>query len=347
MHRTTSSLRTAGTLCDPVTGFAYPDSWIGACTDPDDLELVRSGLGLLTSSGKVLRRGFSTGTTAAAACKAAVLSLRDPVEGVEVAIPCGLTVIVHAEGRNGDGSARKYPGDYPSDATAGMEFLARAVPAEEGVILVAGEGIGRFERDTPRHAAGEPAISHPALQSILRAIEEGMSAIPVPGVEVELSAPTGSVVAERTLNPRMGVAGGISVLGTTGLVEPWDDHLTESVLERVAAADRVVLTTGRLGLRYSRLLFPEHEVILAGSHLSKALERARGDVILCGLPGLILKFLSPGLLDGTECATVEELSAMPGFRAKMAEAFARAKRDYPRLRVIIVSRRGEILGDSA
>lgn len=346
MPRTTSSLKTGGALRDPVTGFAYPAAWIRACTDPDELEIVRSGLGLLTSSGKVLRRGFSTGTTAAAACKAAILSLKSPVEGVEVTIPCGLTVTVHAEGRDGTGSAKKFPGDYPSDATAGMEFLARAIPAEDGIALVAGEGIGRFERDTPRFAAGEPAISRPALQSILRAIEESMATVSIPGIEVELSAPAGFVVAGRTLNPRMGVMGGISVLGTTGLVEPWDDHLTESVLERVSSADRVVLTTGRLGLRYSGLFFPAHEVVLAGSHLSKALERARGEVILCGLPGLILKFLSPAILTGTGCATVEEFSTRPGFRERMTEAFARAKMDYPCLRVVIVSREGEILGDS-
>ncbi|MDD1716437.1 MAG: cobalt-precorrin-5B (C(1))-methyltransferase [Methanolinea sp.] len=347
MPRTTSSDRNKGTLRDPVTGFVYHESWIRGCTDPDDLELVRTGLGLLTSSGKVLKRGFSTGTTAAAACKAAILSLRNPVECVDVTIPCGLTVAVHAEGRNGTGSARKYSGDYPSDATAGMEFLVKAVPAGEGIVLVAAEGIGRFERDTPRYAAGEPAISQPALQSILRAIEESMGTVSIPGIELELSAPEGPIVAKRTLNPRVGVKGGISVLGTTGLVEPWDEHLTGSVLEQVAAADRVVLTTGRLGLRYSGLLFPDHEVVLAGSHLSEALECARGEVILCGLPGLILRFLSPGILEGSGCGTVEELSTRPEFRVRMGDAFALAKKHYPGLRVIIVSREGEILGDSA
>jgi len=63
-------------LVDPVTGFAYPGSWVAACGDGEQLALATSGLGVLTASGKVLRRGFSTGTTAAAACKAAVLSLQ-------------------------------------------------------------------------------------------------------------------------------------------------------------------------------------------------------------------------------------------------------------------------------
>ena len=111
--------------------------------------------------------------------------------------------------------------------------------------------------------------------------------------------PTGATIAQKTLNPRMGVDGGISVLGTTGLVEPWDDHLTESTMERIAAADRPVLTTGRVGLRFSRLLFPDREVILIGGKLKDALDAARGDVILCGLPALILRHINPQILDGT------------------------------------------------
>ena len=140
--------------------------------------------------------------------------------------------------------------------------------------------------------------------------------------------------------------GGISVLGTTGLVEPWDDHLEEGVLDRVGRAEKVVLTTGRLGLRYSRLFFPEHEVVLVGNRIESALERAGGDVVLCGLPGLILKFMNPLVLEDTGCVTVEELSHTPQWKAVARHELEAFRERYPRVRVVIVSRDGRIIGES-
>ncbi len=333
-------------LIDPVTGFSYPERWVESCRDRNAIELAASGLGVLTASGKVLRRGYSTGTTAAAACKASILSLRGPVAGVRIRTPCGIPVLVPVQGRDGRAEAAKFAGDYPGDATAGIVFVAGATTREEGITLETGEGIGRFSRDTPAGRAGEPAISRSALGEIMDAITESMETTGIAGVALTLSAPGGEEVAQRTLNPRLGILGGISVLGTTGLVEPWDDHLAESVAERVAAAGRVVITTGRLGLRYSRLHFPEHEVVLAGSRIGEAIGAARGEVILAGLPGLVLKFLFPSILEGTGCLTVEELSTRPEFPRRMAHAFSIAREKYPGLRVVILSRNGEILGDS-
>ncbi len=334
-------------ITDPVTGFTYPQDWVNACRDSHLMDLVYSGLGVLTSDGNVLKRGYSTGTTAAAACKAALLSLKNPVNDVRIRTPCDLTITIPVEGRDGHSRVSKYPGDYPEDATAGIVFEASASPDHHGIILNSGKGIGRWERDTPRFRKGEPAISPAALQTILDAITEAMQEAGLAGTRIELSVPDGEAVAARTLNPRLGVMGGISVLGTTGLVEPWDDHLSGSVLDRIRRSDRVVLTTGRLGLRYSRLLFPGRDVILAGSGIPEALEQARGEVILCGLPGLILKFLDPDILAGTGCVTVEELSLRPGFEEILTKAFGRMRRSYPNLRVVILSRDGTVLGDSA
>ncbi|NTW92466.1 MAG: cobalt-precorrin-5B (C(1))-methyltransferase, partial [Methanoregulaceae archaeon] len=97
---------------------------------------------------------------------------------------------------------------------------------------------------------------------------------------------------------------------------------------------------------HSRLLFPDHEVILAGAKLREALAVAREGSVLCGLPGLILRFLDPGILDGTGCLTVEELSLRPEFDERMREAFRKGRSCYPALRVIVLDRRGLILGDS-
>lgn len=333
-------------ITDPVTGFRYPDDWVAACPDPGDRSLVLSGLAVLTSSGKVLKRGFTTGTTAAACCKAAILSTAREVSGVTVTIPCGLTVTVPVSGSGGRATCRKYPGDYPTDATAGILFVAEYYQRASGIELVPGEGIGRFVRDTPRYRSGQPAISSPAQECISTAMEEALGETGLPGAEVVLTVPEGSRVGAGTLNPRVGIEGGISLLGTTGLVEPWDDHLTASVLERVRGADHVVLTTGRTGLCFARLLFPRHEAILAGAKLREALSAAPREVILCGLPGLILKFFSPGILDGTGFSTVEEFSLHPEFRDRMEQAFRSAKEQYPALRVVVIDREGKIIGDS-
>ncbi|KAF5088531.1 Cobalt-precorrin-5B C(1)-methyltransferase [anaerobic digester metagenome] len=334
---------------DPVTDFEYPGAWVAACRSPELLDDVRRGLAVLTASGTVLRRGFTTGTTAAAACKAAVLSLvLDTVREVDVTLPCGITVLLPVDGYRGQASCRKDAGDYTTDVTGGLEFVAMATPSlSGGVQFVPGEGIGSFARDTPRHRQGTPAISDPALDCIRRAIDEAVEEADLSGTTVILTIPRGAEVAQKTLNPRVGVHGGISVLGTTGFVEPWDDHVTEGVIDRIAhAPGAIVLTTGRLGLRYSRLLFPEHEAILIGNRLAEALPAVDGDAVICGLPGLILKFMNPDVLEGTGCATVEELSATPLWEETVCREVAAFCARYPRIRVVIVDRDGRIVGES-
>lgn len=332
---------------DPVTGFEYPDAWVERCQDPEKLGLVEKGLAVLTSTGLVLVRGFTTGTTAAAACKAAVLSLGGvPVNSVPVTIPCGLKVVVAAEGCAGRASARKIAGDYPGDVTAGLLFVAEAIPLGDGIRISFGDGIGRFSRDTPRYTSGTPAVSPPAMACIHTSIREALDTIGLPGIEVLLHVPQGEEIARITLNPRVGVRGGISVLGTTGLVEPWDDHLTASTLGRITAAERPVLTTGRTGLRYARLMYPDREVILIGGKIERSVAAVRDRAILFGLPALILRYINPGILEGTGYATVEELSVSPGFPAIVKKNLAAFRKQYPGISVVLVNREGRIIGES-
>jgi cobalt-precorrin-5B (C1)-methyltransferase len=331
---------------DPVTGFVYPPGWIAKCTDPAGLARVGQGFAVLTASGTVLLRGYTTGTTAAAACKAAVLSLDRGIDRVSVRLPCGLVAEVPVTARAGRAFAKKYSGDYPSDVTAGIEFVATAVPAPEGIRLVPGAGIGRFVRDTPRYKKGAPAISEAPLACILAGMEEALAGTGRAGATVTLEIPDGERVGNLTLNPKIGVKGGISVLGTTGLVEPWDDHLEESVQARVAGAENPVITTGRIGLRYSRLLFPDREVVLAGGKIKEALAAAGSSVILCGLPALILKYIEPDILVRTGYATVEELAASPDFKKIAGRALRAYKARSPQVRVVLVNRDGEIIGES-
>lgn len=333
-------------VIDPVTGFEYPEAWVEACGAPGMLECVRTGLCVLTSSGAALRRGYSTGSTAAAACKASILSLKKPIASVEVGIPCGLAVRVPVSAADGRASAHKYPGDYKDDATGGIEIVACASPAAEGVRIEAGAGIGRFTRDMPGYPAGAPAISRSASACIRSAAREALQEAGLKGARVELSIPMGAEIAGRTLNSRMGILGGISILGSTGLVEPWDDHAGESVADRVRRADKVVVTTGRAGLRYSRLLFPGHEAVLAGTRIGQALGQARGEAVVCGLPALVLKFLDPDILERTGYKTVAEMSMSGEFPSIVRRTLADFKSRNPRIRVVVVDRDGVVIGDS-
>ena len=331
---------------DPVTGFDYPDEWVKKCSSPELLRLAEEGLGVLTSTGTVIRRGYTTGTTAAAACKAAILSLSGVVTSVPVHLPCGLVVSVPVFGLAGNASCKKYAGDYHDDVTAGCEFIAEASPLPEGIRFVPGEGIGRFSRDTPRFRKGEPAISPAPLECILISIQEAIDQLGLPGVRVKLQIPLGGEIAKKTLNPRVGVEGGLSVLGTTGLVEPWDDHLEESMRERISTSRNTVLTTGRIGIRYARLLYPDHDIILVGGKIGEALDAAKGEVTLFGLPGLILRYINPHILEGSGFSTVEEYAASPVFPRTMNKNLREFQKVYPRVRVVIVNRDGVIIGES-
>jgi len=335
-------------MYDPVSGFKYPEEWIELCQDKNGLNQVHNGLAVLTSDGFVRRRGFTTGTSASAAAKAAVISLgTDKTIGkVTVLTPVGINVEVPVVAIDGMGLCKKYSGDYPGDVTAGIEFKAVATPVVKGISLTFGEGIGRWERATPRYKKGDPAVSFVVMKEIWMAMLEGLTETDLRGFKLHISAPQGVKISEQTLNRIVGVTGGISILGTTGFVEPWDDHLEQTVSERVTGAEKVVLTTGRVGMRYSRLLFPDYEVVLAGSRLSGIVSHTNRDLIICGLPALVLKFINPSFLNGTGYSTVEEFMEDRRFNNVMEYSLQSYKEEHPNIRVVIVNRGGRIIGDS-
>jgi cobalt-precorrin-5B (C1)-methyltransferase len=331
-------------LTDPVSGFRYPREWVDACQDTAALEKVRQGLSVLTAGGLVLARGYSTGTTAAAAAKAAVISLLRPVAAVRVITPSKVAVRVPAEGRAGSARAIKNPGDHPADITGGLEIIAEAFPSEKGCKIEYGEGIGRFSRTTPRYREGDPAVSPQAADCITGAVREAVSESGLPGVKVVIRVPAGRETAKKTLNERVGVFNGLSILGTTGFVEPWDDHLSESVWDRIGSSDHPVLTTGRIGMKFCRMLYPDRQVLLIGSRIGDALDRSPEGTILCGLPGLILRFIDKEICLGTSHGTVEELMEDPSCRERVDSCLRRYKERYPHVTVVLLDRNGGITG---
>ena len=216
--------------------------------------------------GTPLRRGWTTGACACAAAKAAATALLtgrfpDPVsirlpKGQEPAFPLALEEV-------GDGFARagivKDAGDDP-DVTHGTTVTARVAPREAaGVAFRAGEGVGMVTKGGLPIPPGEPAIN-PVPR---RLIEEHLAALGAPhGWSVEIAVPGGEALAARTWNPRLGIVGGLSILGTTGVVNPyscaaWIHSIHRGIdVARAEGLDHVLAATGSTSEATARALHP-------------------------------------------------------------------------------------------
>jgi cobalt-precorrin-5B (C1)-methyltransferase len=334
----------ANPVKDPVTGFAIPPSWIRLSSDPEALQKIQSGRWVILSSGLLCRRGLTTGTTAAAACKGAVLSLKGSVHILEIATPAGISVSLPIVAKGGFCIAVKDGGDHQFDVTAGLEIAASARSSEE-TTLVAGKGVGRILARGLCDEVGRPAISPSARKQIMLAIGQALQETGLTGAKVELSIPRGEEMANKTLNPRLGIVGGISILGSTGFVEPWNDHFIGDRALELKGARKVLVTTGRTGLKFSRIIFPEHKAVLMGSQLCRLAFEKDQESILCGLPALILKWAWPQILDETDYGTVAEMVEIEPQHRNIAKALQMAKEKLPQTRIVLLHKDGNILAD--
>lgn len=175
-----------------------------------------------------LRKGWTTGACAAAAAKAAWIALttgRFPAE-VSITLPRGQTPsFALAQAELGDGMATagiiKDAGDDP-DVTHGALIratVARGAPGS-GVVFRAGEGVGTITLPGLPLPPGEPAINPAPRRMIQAALADANGGV-VPDAVVTVSIPGGAALAQRTLNARLGIVGGLSILGTTGIVVPY------------------------------------------------------------------------------------------------------------------------------
>ena len=326
-------------MIDPVDNFEIPAEWIKRASIPlDELGFrISSGRYVLLSDGSLLRRGFTTGTTAAAAAKAAVLSLKGDISEVSVPTPAGIRVFLPVHAKNGKASAIKDSGDHAIDVTGGIEIQAEA-KENETILIKAGFGIGSKN--------GKPAINPSPMRQIGEAIKEALLETGGRGALVTISIPRGKEIAKKTLNEKIGIIGGLSILGTTGFVEPWNEHLGEMKEELIEKADKVVLTTGRIGMRFSNMLFPGYTVILIGSDISRGLAAAKGEVIICGLPGLILKWAYPDILKNSGYLTIQEMIDANPENPIIDQALDEAVKVSGK-RIVLLNRNGTILRDSS
>ncbi len=317
--------------------------------DRTGFEIVR-GHTVPPRDPKGTREGFTTGASAAAAAQAAcrVLLLDERPEWVAVRSPLGfdLTIRINRLARS-DGSATagviKDGGDDP-DVTHGAEVLATVRRVDPpGILIRGGEGVGTITQPGLELPPGSSAIN-PVPR---RMIAEGVATVagtdhPAPGFEVIIAVPGGEAIAARTLNARIGVLGGISILGTTGIVRPmstasWRASVVQSI--DVAAANslrHIVLTTGGRSERFAEGLYPGlpemafvQMGIFTGDSLKRAVLRGVDRVTIGGMIGKLAK-LATGQMQthvaggGVDVAFLADLARDAGAPADLVGAIAAA-----------------------
>ncbi len=241
---------------------------------------------------QALRRGWTTGACAAAAAKAAYIGLlthRFP-DPVQITLPKGERPSFDlVETRRCDRGAlaaiEKDAGDDP-DVTHGAIVRTRVCRAEpgSGVIFIAGEGVGVVTQPGLPVAVGEPAINPGPRQLIRELIREVARDHGDGGdVEITISIPGGEILAKRTANERLGIVGGLSILGTTGIVIPyscsaWIASIHRGIdVARAAGREHVAAATGSTSERAVKAFYdlPDQALIEMGDFVGGTLKYLR------------------------------------------------------------------------
>jgi cobalt-precorrin-5B (C1)-methyltransferase len=244
-----------------------------------------------------LRRGWTTGACAAAAARAAFTALLtgefpDPVT---IRLPRGHQpsfALACAELSNGNARAGivKDAGDDP-DVTHGATIIAEVAwgPSGSGIHFAAGDGIGTVTRPGLQLAVGEPAIN-PAPRAMIRETLTDLAeanGAPPPDLTVTIAIPGGEHLAAKTMNARLGIVGGLSILGTTGIVVPyscasWVHSIHRGIdVARAAGLDHIAAATGTTSERAVQRLYalPDHALIDMGDFVGGTLKYLRAHPI--------------------------------------------------------------------
>ena len=245
----------------------------------------------IVKDGKKLRLGYTTGSCAAAAAKAATWMLLSGrrKERISLLTPKGIRLELSVEEIQMEADAvscalRKDSGDDP-DATRGTLVFARARRTDApGVTIDGGQGVGRVTKRGLDQPVGAAAINSVPRRMIRENVEEVCRALDYPGgIEILVSVPEGEALARKTFNPRLGIVGGISILGTTGIVEPMSEQALVDTIRvelrqrRESGADYVLLTPGNYGADYIRdaIGINPETAVLTSNFIGEALDICR------------------------------------------------------------------------
>lgn len=236
-------------------------------------------------STRFLRKGYTTGTCAAAATKAAAQALLtgECVKEVNILLPGSdsISIKIH-DTKIEDGvavsSVIKDSGDDP-DVTDGIEIGAVVSFAEHGIKIDGGKGVGRVTREGLDQSVGSAAINSTPRQMIRNAVRE-VSGDYEGGFEVTIFVPDGENIAKKTFNPRLGIVGGISILGTSGIVEPMsekallDTIFLELKTKRKTGEKTAVLVPGNYGENFAEEKMGIKNTVQFSNYLGDAIDYA-------------------------------------------------------------------------
>jgi len=288
----------------------------GAKPKPQFEHYIRSGQ-------RLLRCGYTTGTCAAlgAAGAARLLLTGNTPETVALRTPKGIVVeVAPLFCRKTDAGAEcaiEKDGGDDVDVTTGLPVIASValLPDTTDIRISGGKGVGRVTKPGLDQPVGEAAINHVPRQMIAEALKrEAENACYTGGFAVTLSIKGGEEVAKRTFNPHIGVEGGLSVLGTSGIVEPMSQQaildtiqleMNQAALRAKAAPGprRLILAPGNYGLDYLHGTYPEFAVLpvvktsnFIGDTLDMAAAAGFEEVLLVGHVGKLVK-LAGGIMN--------------------------------------------------
>ncbi|MCE5284656.1 MAG: cobalt-precorrin-5B (C(1))-methyltransferase CbiD [Pelosinus sp.] len=235
---------------------------------------------------KELRSGITTGTCAAAAAQAAVLAYlgENPAE-VTVVLPDETTLSVtiaawQKTAAGGKAVVRKDSGDDP-DITNGVEIQADVTIEKNGdIVIQGGEGVGKVTKPGLAMSVGESAINPTPRKMIRAAVKRVLP--PGYGAAVTISIPGGEALAARTLNPAMGVIGGLSILGTSGIVHPMSEEAFKNSLTpqisvvKALGYSAIVFAPGKIGqdIAVNHCQLPADAVVQTSNFIGHMLEAA-------------------------------------------------------------------------
>lgn len=228
----------------------------------------------MNQENKQLRYGWTTGACATAAAKAAYLAIHNGffLDCVEITLPSGKKVLFSVFKKElistdcACASVIKDAGDDP-DVTHGAEIVVQVkrIAQGAGVIFKAGKGVGTVTQPGLPLAVGEPAINPVPRQMMINALSE---VVDDPDVEVTVGVTNGEAIALKTMNPRLGILGGLSILGTTGIVVPfscaaWIASIHRGIdVARAAGIEHLIASTGNVSEKAAHKIYDAPETAL-------------------------------------------------------------------------------------
>ena len=272
------------------------------------------------SGQKLLRCGYTTGTCAALAAAGAARLLLTGTTPETVALRTPKEIVVEVAPlfcrKTADGAecAIEKDGGDDVDVTTGLPVIAQValLPDVSGVVISGGKGVGRVTKPGLDQPVGEAAINHVPREMITEALHrEAENAAYQDGFSVTISIEGGEEVAKRTFNPHIGVEGGLSVLGTSGIVEPMSQQAILDTIQlemnqaslRAGTPRRLILAPGNYGLDYLHETYPKFAAVpvvktsnFIGDTLDMAASAKFEEVLLVGHVGKLVK-LAGGIMN--------------------------------------------------